>query len=95
MDTIYLLRGITFRWHVDKARANVAKHGVTFEEAAEALLDPFGSGGDASSGYEERESYLGYSFRERLLLVVYTERSDTIRLISARLPTRAERKSYE
>lgn len=95
MDTIYLLRGATFRWHDDKARSNAAKHAVTFEEAAEVFFDPYANGGDASTGTESREFYLGYSSRKRLLHVVYTERAGGIRIISARFPTRVERKLYE
>ena len=41
MDVTYRLQGVTFEWDEDKARANVEKHGVTFEEAAEAFFDPF------------------------------------------------------
>jgi uncharacterized DUF497 family protein len=94
MDIIYRLQGETFEWDEQKARINVEKHGITFEEAAEAFLDPFSRGGDASVGGEDRQLRIGYS-AQRLLLVVHTERSNATRIISARPATRAERKLYE
>lgn len=95
MDTIYLLRGITFRWHDDKARSNVAKHEVTFEEAAEVFFDPLGRSGDASRGDEDRQFHLGRTFLQRSLFVVFVERAGSIRIISARPSTRTERVMYE
>lgn len=95
MDIAYRLQGVTFEWDEEKARSNVDKHGVTFEEAAEAFFDPFSQGGDASSRDERRNFLLGYSLTQRLLLVVHTDRSNRTRIISARQATRAERKLYE
>jgi hypothetical protein len=95
MDITYRLQGVTFEWDQEKARVNVEKHGVTFEEAAEAFFDPFCQGGDASSAGERRDFLLGYSLAQRLLLVVHTDRSNRTRIISARQATRAERKLYE
>jgi uncharacterized DUF497 family protein len=95
MDITYRLQGVTFEWDADKARLNLEKHGVTFEEAAEAFFDPFCQGGDASSGSERRDFLLGYSLAQRLLLVVHTDRVNRTRIISARQATRAERKQYE
>lgn len=54
MDITYRLQGVTFEWDEQKARGNVEKHGVTFEEAAEVFFDPFCRGGDALVGGEER-----------------------------------------
>ena len=54
MDTTYLLQGVTFEWDAEKARGNVEKHGITFEEAAEAFFDPFSLSGDASVQGEDR-----------------------------------------
>jgi uncharacterized DUF497 family protein len=68
---------------------------VTFEEAAEVFFDPFYQTGDASANNEQRDFMIGYSLSERLLLVVYVERRERIRIISARVATRAERKLYE
>jgi uncharacterized DUF497 family protein len=95
MTVSYHLQGIAFEWDDQKARANVEGHGVTFEEAAEAFLDPFALSADASVSGEQRDSILGYSFAQRLLLVVHMERSEVTRIISARPATRAERKLYE
>jgi uncharacterized DUF497 family protein len=95
MDIIYRLQGLEFEWDEDKARRNVEKHGVTFEEATEAFFDPFYQTGDASVNDELRDFVLGYSLAQRLLLVIYTERGERTRIISARPATRAERKLYE
>jgi hypothetical protein len=96
MDIIYRLQGIEFEWDENKAQSNIQKHGVTFEEAAEVFFDPFYQTGDASmNDKEERDFIIGYTFSQRLLLAVFTERSDRTRIISARSATRAERKVYE
>jgi uncharacterized DUF497 family protein len=95
MTVSYHLQEWAFEWDEQKARSNVEQHGVTFEEAAEAFLDPFSLVADASVSSEQRESILGYSFAQRLLLVVHVERSAVTRIVSARPATRAERKLYE
>ncbi len=95
MNLVYFLQGIEFEWDSEKARANIHKHGISFEEAAEAFFDPFYQTGDATSGDEQRFFILGYSLSQRLLLVVHIERHARIRIISARLSTRTERKLYE
>lgn len=86
-----------FEWDANKASANIAKHGVSFEEAMEVFYDP-----NALERYDElhsitegRFSVIGLSSR-RLLNVAYAERAnDTVRLISARKATTAEREIYE
>jgi hypothetical protein len=95
MDIIYQLQGVAFEWDADKAQSNIEKHGVTFEEAAEVFFDPFYQSGDAAEEGELREFILGYSIAPRLLLVVYIEREERTRIISARPATRHERKLYE
>ena len=95
MDIIYRLQGLEFEWDEDKALSNIAKQGVTFEEAAEAFFDPFYQYGDASADDEQRDFIIGYSLSQRLLLVVYTEHNTRTRIISARPATRHERKVYE
>lgn len=92
---IYRLQGVEFEWDEDKAHSNVEKHGVTFEEAAEAFFDPFHQEGDASVDNDLRVFVLGYSLSQCLLLVIYIERRERIRMISARPATRVERKLYE
>jgi len=91
----FRLEGIEFEWDSNKAESNFQKHGVRFEEAAEAFLDPFYQVGDASREGENRSFILGYSLASRLLLVVYVERSPKLRIISARVATRLERYLYE
>jgi uncharacterized DUF497 family protein len=97
MDVVYRLQGVEFEWDDQKAHQNVENHGVTFEEAAEVFFDPFYQYGDATpvDADEQRDFILGYSVAQRLLLVVYTERRERTRIISARLATRVERKQYE
>jgi len=95
MDIIYQLQGVEFEWAEEKARSNIADHGVTFEKAAEVFFDPFYQGGDAPTEDEAREFIIGYSLAQRLLLVVYVDRGERTRIISARQATRPERKLYE
>jgi hypothetical protein len=95
MDIIFQLQGVEFEWDAYKAKRNVEIHGVTFEEAAEAFFDPFYQEGDASVPDEVRHFILGYSLSQRLLLVIYTERGERTRIISARPATRSERILYE
>jgi uncharacterized DUF497 family protein len=77
MDIFYRLQGIEFEWDDNKAKANVAKQGVTFEEAAEAFFDPFYREGDASIDEDQRDFIMGYSLSQRLLLVVHTQRGES------------------
>ncbi|MGH7717259.1 MAG: BrnT family toxin [Gemmatimonadaceae bacterium] len=86
-----------FEWDPGKAEANAAKHGVTFEEAASAFADPLGRIVDdpRHSAGEDRFVLFGLSDRQRLLAVMFTERGERLRLISARPATRHERRDYE
>ncbi len=95
MDIIYRLQDIEFEWDANKARSNVKKHGVTFEEAAEVFFDPFYQVGDATVNDEQRDFIIGYSLTPRLLLVVHAQHGRRTRIISARPATRHERKLYE
>ncbi|MEG4249861.1 BrnT family toxin [Microcoleus sp. AT3-A2] len=95
MDSVYRLQGVEFEWDTNKFQINLEKHGVSFEEAAEVFFDPFYQEGDATANDEQRNFILGYSGTQRLLLVVYVERSLRIRIISSRPATRTERKLYE
>ncbi len=96
VNIVYRLQGIEFEWDDQKAKINIAKHGVAFEEAAEVFFDPFYQVGDAAGESDEaRDFILGYTSMSRLLLVVYTERRAHTRIISARSATRAERELYE
>ena len=88
---------LEFEWDPAKAEANLKDHGVSFDEATTVFRDTFSitiSDPDHSDS-EDRFIDIGVSHRMQLLVVSYTERQDKIRIISARQPTRAERKSYE
>ena len=86
-----------FDWDRRKAASNLRKHGVSFEEAATALRDTLAvTGHDPGHSIgEDRFITFGVSSRGSLLAVAHTEGVDTIRIISARLATRNERKIYE
>jgi uncharacterized DUF497 family protein len=89
---------LTFEWDEDKARANLKKHRVSFEEATSVFSDPLAMAlpDDDHSVGELREIVIGHSIRDRVLLVSYTERGrHRVRIISARIATRHERKDYE
>ena len=86
-----------FAWDPSKAVGNIQKHRVSFEEASTAFGDNFSMliPDPLHSEDEERFTLLGQSTRNRLLVVVHTEREGSIRLISVRLATANERKTYE
>ena len=88
---------MNFEWDAAKAAANIRKHGVSFEEAVSALKDDFSATArDLEHSMSEfRFITFGLSARGRLLAVSHTERRDSVRIISARLATRTERKIYE
>ena len=87
----------TFEWDPLKARINVRKHGVSFDEAIGVFWDPLSNTALDSyhSHQEDRFITVGLSAEHRLLLVSYTERDGVIRLISARLANRREQQMYE
>ena len=89
--------GLGFEWDERKAKVNRHKHGVTLEEASTAFADPLSVTiyDPVHSDDEDRYIVLGESQRRRLLVVVFTDRGDRIRIISARVATRRERKDYE
>lgn len=88
---------LNFEWDENKAQSNLAKHGVSFGEAATVFGDPLSLTipDPAHSQVEHRFIILGQSHQRKLLVVVYTERGDNIRVISARHASRRERKAYE
>ncbi|CUX17091.1 conserved hypothetical protein [Agrobacterium deltaense Zutra 3/1] len=85
-----------FEWNAHKASANLAKHGVSFETARNVFDDPFAVDiEDRSANYGEvRRRIVGLG-SGLVLTMIYTERSEVIRIISARKATRAERKEYD
>ena len=86
-----------YEWDPKKAKANLRRHGVSFDEAASVLLDPLAvTFPDPDHSSEEvREITIGHSARQRVVFLSHTRRGDHTRLISARKATRAERKQYE
>ena len=88
---------LEFEWDRRKAGSNARKHGVTFDEASTAFADPLSLTIEdpLHSVEEDRYILLGESQRRRLLVVVFVERDSRIRLISARVAARAERRKYE
>jgi hypothetical protein len=88
---------MAFEWDKNKAARNLSKHGVSFEEAETVFDDPLLIDFYDPDHSEDEARYLivGASNRRRLLIVSYTERGDSIRLISAREVTRSEREAYE
>lgn len=88
---------LAFEWDSRKARSNIAKHGVGFEEATTVFGDPSSLTipDPAHSLMEERYVTMGRAFTGKLLVVVHTDRGDNIRIISARRASRGERKFYE
>lgn len=83
-------------WDLLKAKSNFEKHGVTFEEAAEALGDLLAvvRSDDTHSDEEDRFILIGESLRGRTVTVIFTIRFDEARIISARAATAAERRRH-
>ena len=88
---------MSFEWDKKKAVSNLRKHGVSFEEASTALRDSFSATAHDPDHSEDEDRFvtLGVSSIGRLLAVAHTERGNNIRIISARLATKSERKIYE
>lgn len=86
-----------FEWDSAKAKADAKKHGVSFEEATTAFNDQLSlTGADPDRSIRElRFVTFGLSSLGRLVVVAHTDRSDRVRIISARLASRAEGKFYE
>ena len=89
--------GLSFEWDARKAALNKNKHGVLFEEASTVFGDPLSLTIEdpLHSIGEERFILIGKSNRQRMIVVVYAERGNKIRIISARLATSCEKKTYE
>lgn len=86
-----------FQWDPRKARLNIAKHGVSFEEATTAFRDSLSATAADLDHSEDEKRFItfGLSSRGRLLQISHTERGELIRIINARLATKQERKIYE
>lgn len=86
-----------YEWDPKKAKANLRRHGVSFEEAATVFLDPIAlTYPDPDHSDEEpREISIGRSAKHRVLFLSHTRRGERTRLISVRKATKRERKQYE
>ena len=96
---MYYTYRVRFTWDPRKADSNRAKHGVTFEEACTVFADPLAIVAEDANDVE-RSLITGQSAADRILVTVFIERvtddgDDTIRIISARLATKHERRRYE
>ncbi len=88
---------LTFEWDPNKAKINLERQGVSFDEASTAFQDPLSLTIDDPLHSEEEDRFIliGLSHKNRMLVIVHTERGDNIRIISARKMTKQERKYYE
>ena len=82
---------VRYEWNPAKAKSNGAKHGVRFADAVGVFADERALTVEDPRRAEERWVTMGMDAFARLVVVVYTRREDTIRLISARKATRSER----
>jgi len=89
--------GLRFEWDNVKARSNLIKHSISFEEASTVFGDPnsITIADPAHSFSEDRFVILGRSYGGKLTVVVHTERGENVRIISARRANRKERRTYE
>lgn len=87
---------MNFEWDPEKAQRNIAKHGLSFEEAATAFGDPLSITrfDPDHSEDEDRFLLLGASHAGRLVVVSHTHRGGRVRVISARLASKRERRTY-
>jgi uncharacterized protein len=88
---------LRFEWDDEKAKHNLIKHQVDFEEACSIFDDPqfITFLDEEHSSDEERYITIGLSKQNRLLMVAHAERDENIRLISARKATRHEEEFYQ
>ena len=88
---------LKFEWDNRKAKTNLRKHKVSFEEAATVFGDPLSLTIPdlLHSIVENRFITIGRAMTERTLVVIHTDRRNSIRIISARVATKHERRQYE
>ena len=86
-----------YEWDPKKAKTNLRKHGVSFEEAATVFLDPLAITfpDPDHSDEEDREITIGLTTKPRVVFVSHCPRGDRTRIIGARWASRKERKQYE
>ena len=88
------LAGLNFEWDDEKYKINIKKHGIRFETAARVFLDEnlIDDYDFEHSEDEDRIKIVGMV--EKVLVVIYTERGEKLRIISARLANKRERNDY-
>jgi uncharacterized DUF497 family protein len=88
---------VIVEWDPAKARRNINKHGISFNEAVTVFSDTLSLtiSDPLHSENEARFIIIGESIRKRILVVVHTDRGEKIRIISARRATMSERRKYE
>ncbi len=88
---------LQFEWDYQKARKNLRKHRISFEEASTVFGDPLSIAipDPLHSASEDRFVIIGESVQRKLIVVVHTDRHNKIRIISARIATRREKENYE
>ncbi len=86
-----------YEWDPEKAKKNLRKHRLSFEEAATVFLDPLAMTypDPDHSEAEEREITIGHSGKQRVVFVSHCPRGERTRIIGARKATRKERGQYE
>jgi uncharacterized DUF497 family protein len=91
------MEDLRFTWDPRKAAANLRNHGVSFEDASTVFRNPLAKvlPDPTHSDQEQRSLAIGHSAAGRLLLVVFTETDERIRIISARHASARERRGYE
>ena len=94
MDVNFELGELKFIWDEEKAEKNYRKHGVKFQNAALVFLDEFCIDEFDEIHSEDEDRYKIIGEVEKVLVVIYTERGDRNRIISARQATKSEREEY-
>jgi len=85
---------LQFEWDDEKEQSNVEKHGVDFDTAVKVFFDPNRIEYYDKSHSTDEDRFITIGFAGKLLFVVYTERKENVRLISARIATNSERRRY-
>jgi len=88
---------INFIWDKNKAKLNLVKHNLSFEEAATVFADPLAFVFDdvEHTRAEQRALIIGHTSKNKVTIVSFTERDQHIRIISARKATKKEKQDYE
>jgi len=88
---------VNYEWDASKAKTNLRKHGVSFEEASTVFLDPLAITfpDPDHSDEDDREITIGLTTKNRVVFVSHCPRGDRTLIIGARRTTRKERKQYE